>query len=233
MATEKTIKGKRSRYYKDGYIWVSADDTMAAAKQKNGSWKYFDIKTDANEEKSVDTGYKVLYIKKAVFTCFCYCDDPNKTQIWYRDGNPANQNFTNLVARLPRTYHTSAATFKLINGLTIANGGEVLKNGVKVPICDCIGDADTDFMRCISPHVSNPEGRGKLWMDDLMAAAGYVAGEKYNFSNPVILHKDNDPMNFHNYNLEYVEATDARYKKYQKRVEEWKHQRNIELFEGI
>ncbi|MBR5892986.1 MAG: hypothetical protein IKZ37_05070 [Bacteroidaceae bacterium] len=44
MATEKTIKGKRNRYYKDGYIWVSADGTMAAAKLKNGSWKYFDIK---------------------------------------------------------------------------------------------------------------------------------------------------------------------------------------------
>lgn len=168
-----------------------------------------------------------------MFTCFCYCDDPNKTQIWYRDGNPANLNFTNLVARLPRTYHTSAPTFKLINGLTIANGGEVLKNGVKVPMCDCIGDTDTDLMRCIDPYVSNPEGRGKLWMDDLMAAAGYVAGEKYNFSNPVILHKDNDPMNFHNDNLEYVEATDTRYKKYQKRVEEWKHKRNVELIKLI
>ena len=104
---------------------------MAAAKQKNGSWKYFDIKTDANEEKYVDAGYKVLYIKKAVFTCFCYCDDPNKTQIWYRDGNPANLNFTNLVARLPRTYHTSAATFKLINGLTIANGVKFLRMGLR------------------------------------------------------------------------------------------------------
>ena len=45
MATEKTIKGKRSRYYKNGYIWVSTDGTMVAAKQKNGSWKDFDIKT--------------------------------------------------------------------------------------------------------------------------------------------------------------------------------------------
>ena len=64
MATEKTIKGKRCRYYKDSYIYVSADGTVVAVKQKSGSWKYFDIKTDGNSEKYVDTGYKVVYIKK-------------------------------------------------------------------------------------------------------------------------------------------------------------------------
>lgn len=62
--------------------------------------------------------------------------------------------------------------------------------------------------------------------------AGYVSGEKNDFKNPVILHKDNDPMNFHSDNLEYVEDTDTRYIEYKKKQNEWKHQRNIELNPG-
>ena len=231
-AKYKTINGKRCRYYKDGYVWVSEDGTEVAIKSKNGSWKYLSIKTDGNGEKYVQTDYQIIYVKKAVFICFCYCDDPNKTQIWYKDGNPANLYYKNLIAREPRTYHTTAATFDLINGLNITSGGEVYNNGIKIPISDCIGDADTDLMRCIDPYVSNPEGRGKLWMDDLMAIAGYVGGEKYDFTNPVILHKDNDPMNFCSDNLEWVEAADPEYLEYQKRFEEWLHQRNIELNPG-
>ena len=90
MATEKIIKGKRSRCYKDGYIWVCEDGTVVAVKQKNGSQKYLSVKTDGNGEKYVQTGYQTIYVKKAVFICFYYCNDPNKTQIWYKDGNPAN-----------------------------------------------------------------------------------------------------------------------------------------------
>ena len=231
-AKYKTINGKRCRYYKDGYVWVSEDGTEVAIKSKNGSWKYLSIKTDGNGEKYVQTDYQIIYVKKAVFICFCYCDDPNKTQIWYKDGNPANLYYKNLIAREPRTYHTTAATFDLINGLNITSGGEVYNNGVKIPISDCIGDADTDLVRCILPRVSNPKGREDLLVDDLMSAAGYVAGEKYSLKSPVILHKDNDPTNFHKDNLEWVEATDPRYIEYQEKVKEWKHQRNIELNPG-
>ena len=231
-AKYKTINGKRCRYYKDGYVWVSEDGTEVAIKSKNGSWKYLSIKTDGNGEKYVQTDYQIIYVKKAVFICFCYCDDPNKTQIWYKDGNPANLYYKNLIAREPRTYHTTAATFDLINGLNITSGGEVYNNGVKIPISDCIGDADTDLVRCILPRVSNPKGRGDLLVDDLMSAAGYVAGEKYSLKSPVILHKDNDPTNFHKDNLEWVEATDPRYIEYQEKVKEWEHQRNIELNPG-
>ena len=231
-AKYKTINGKRCRYYKDGYVWVSEDGTAVAIKSKNGSWKYLSVKTDGNGEKYVQTDYQTIYVKKAVFICFCYCDDPNKTQIWYKDGNPANLYYKNLIAREPRTYHTTAATFDLINGLTITSGGEVYNNGVKIPISDCIGDADTDLVRCILPRVSNPKGRGSLLVDDLMDAAGYVAGEKYSLKSPVILHNDNNPTNFNRDNLKWVESTDTRYIEYQKKVEEWEHQRNIELNPG-
>ena len=232
MATEKMIKGKRSRYYSEGYIWVSEDGRVVAVKQKNGSWKYFYIKTDGKGEKYVDTGYRIVYVKKAVFTCFCYCDDPNKTQIWYRDGKPANLYYKNLVAREPQSFHTTAPTFELRNGLTITKEGKVFYGGQEEFISDCVGDADTELLCCVAPYISNPEGRGKLWMDDLMAESGYVSGERYSLGNPRVLHKDYNPTNFDSSNLEWVESTDTRYIEYQKKVEEWKHQRNIELNPG-
>lgn len=232
MAKEKVIKGKRCRYYFDGYIWISDDGTVVAIKFNTESWKYLEIKTDGHEEKYVNTGYKIIYVKKAVFTCFCHCDDHNKTQIWYKDGNPANLHYKNLIAREPQTFHTTAPTFELRNGLTITKEGKVFYRRKEEYISDCIGDADTDSLRCVAPYISNPEGRGKLWMDDLMAESGYVNGEKYGLSSPVILHKDYNPTNFDSSNLEYVEATDPRYIEYKKKKDEWTHQRNIELNPG-
>jgi hypothetical protein len=233
MATEKMIKGRRCRYYTEGYIWVSEDGTLVAAKQKSGYLRYFDIKTDGNGEKFVYTGYRYIYVKKAVFTCFCHCDDPNKTQIWYKDGNPANLHYKNLIAREPQTFHTTVSTFKLLNGLTVTEDGRIFNGKEKKHISDCIGDQDTDLMSCILPYISAPNKRsGRLFMDDLMAAAGYVAGEKYDLKFPVILHKDNNPSNFHKDNLEWVEASDPRYIEFQEKVKEWKHQRNVELNPG-
>lgn len=233
MAKEKVIKGKRCRYYFDGYIWISDDGTVVAVKSNTGSWKYLEIKTDGHEEKYVNTGYKIIYVKKAVFTCFCHCDDHNKTQIWYKDGNPANLHYTNLVAREKQTFHTTAPTFKLLNGLTVTEDGRIFNGKQEEQISDCIGDWDTGLMSCILPRVSDPnKSNGSLLVDDLMAAAGYVAGEKYDLKFPVILHKDNNPTNFHKENLEWVEAADPRYIEYQEKVKEWKHRRNVELNPG-
>lgn len=233
MAKEKVIKGKRCRYYFDGYIWISDDGTVVAVKFNTESWKYLEIKTDGHEEKYVNTGYKIIYVKKAVFTCFCHCDDHNKTQIWYKDGNPANLHYTNLVAREKQTFHTTAPTFKLLNGLTVTEDGRIFNGKQEEQISDCIGDWDTGLMSCILPRVSDPnKSNGSLLVDDLMAAAGYVAGEKYDLKFPVILHKDNNPTNFHKDNLEWVEAADPRYIEYQEKVKEWKHRRNVELNPG-
>lgn len=230
MAKERIIKDKRCRYYTEGYIWVSEDGTLVAAKQKSGYLRYFDIKTDGNGEKFVYTGYRYIFVKKAVFTCFCHCDDPNKTQIWYKDGNPANLYYKNLITREPQTFHMTAPTFKLLNGLTVTEDGRIFNGKEEKQISDCIGDQDTGLISCILPHVSDPNTRqGRLFMDDLMAAAGYVAGEKYDHRSPAILHRDYNPSNFHKDNLEWVEAADPRYIDYQEKVKEWKHQRNVEL----
>lgn len=63
MAIEEMIKGKRSRYYNAGYIWVSEDGTVVAVKSKSGSWKYLSVKTDGNGEKYVRTNYYTVKIE--------------------------------------------------------------------------------------------------------------------------------------------------------------------------
>lgn len=248
MAKEEIINGKRCRRYNAAKLWVSEyGDYVAVESFQKIAFSKVPIKRatkihiDSNGERYVKVKIRgksyTVFLKDAVYACFCppKPNDGKTYEVYYKDGNPANLYYKNLGLREVKqvTPHTTAASVKFTNGLTITSGGEVLKNGVKVPICDCIGDADTDLMRCIRPHVSDPNKMsGRLFIDDLMAAAGYVACEKYDLKDPVILHKDNDPMNFSSDNLEWVECNGPRYIEYQKRFEEWKHKRNVELNPG-
>jgi hypothetical protein len=52
------------------------------------------------------------------------------------------------------------------------------------------------------------------FVEDAMAAAGYVDGNKLQFKNPVILHKDGDYMNCSSDNLRWCDASDERYIEY-------------------
>ena len=246
MATEKTINGRKCKCHNG--IWVTADGKYVAvdtiwktAFSEIPSTKPATVHTDKNGEKYVRMKIRGkfynIYIKDAVYACFCP-PVPNKSKeyvVYYKDGNKNNLNYTNLDIKevVKVTTHTTANKVKLNNGLTVTKDGRIFKGKQEVHISDCISDADTNLLRCIEPHVSNPNRMfGRLFMDDLMAAAGYVSGERYTLGNPRVLHKDCNPINFDSGNLEWVESTDPRYIEYQKKVEEWKHQRNIELNPG-
>lgn len=54
-------------------------------------------------------------------------------------------------------------------------------------------------------------------IDEYMAKAGYVKGDKSKLHSPVILHKDHDVSNFHSDNLEWVESDDPRYIEYDRK----------------
>lgn len=235
-AKYKTINGKRCRYYIAGGFCVSDNGTVAVKEAKNGYLQYLDVKTDTNGERFVKLGRVTALLKDAVYTCFCPPKpfDGKEYEVCYKDGNKANLDYKNLELReiVKTTTHSTASKIKLTNGIVVKENGEIYYGKQKQTIYDNMGDADTDLVCCILPRVSNPKGRRSLLVDDLMSAAGYVAGEKYSLKSPVILHKDNDPTNFHKDNLEWVESTDTRYIEYQKKVEEWKHQRNIELNPG-
>lgn len=246
MAIEKIIKGRKYRKYNK--VWVSPDGNcvevdciMKIGFSEIPSTKPAKIHTDKNCERYVKVKQRNRFcnilIKNAVYTCFCSPIPNNGKEyvVYYKDDNKNNLNYTNLDIKevVKTTRHTTADKVKLTNGLTVTKCSEVFHGKNKEYICDCVGDADTDLLRCIRPHVSDPNKMsGHLFVDDLMDAAGYVAGEKYDFTNPVILHKDNNPMNFNSDNLEWVEAADPRYMEYQEKFEEWRCQRNAALNVG-
>ena len=248
MAIEKIIEGRRCRKYNAGRVWVSEKGDFAAVDcvskigfSEIASTRRIQIHTDGSGNKYVRVKLRDRFcnilIKNAVYVCFCP-PKPNNGKdyvVCCKDGNVSNLHYMNLELKevVKTTRHTTADKVKLTNDLTVTKGGEVFYGKNKEYICDCIGDADTDLLRCIRPHVSDPNKMsGRLFMDDLMAAAGYVNGEKFSLKSPVILHKDNNPANFNSDNLKWVESTVPRYIEYQKKVKEWKHQRNIELNPG-
>ena len=51
-----------------------------------------------------------------------------------------------------------------------------------------------------------------------MDIAGYVNENKDRFEHPVILHRDNDWLNFDSDNLEWTDINDPRYKEYYNRT---------------
>lgn len=240
--------GKRMRpYYKVWGIAVSEDGkTVLRHYEKDfGSSilpqrpaKRLSVQTDKNGECYVSTQDKGrLYVAVMVAACFCPpCPAPQQDyELCHKDGNKTNCHYTNLEWRkkvpTPKvTIHTTAQSVKLSNGLTVHRNGTVYDKKQKLPVEISIYDPDTDLFWSIQPKVSyyrankwKKEERHKAMMDDLMASAGYVADEKYQFSSPVILHLDGNWLNFDSSNLEWCDASDQRYIDYiKKRTEDMK-----------
>ena len=114
---------------------------------------------------------------------------------------------------------------KLNNGLTVTKSGKVYKGKSVCEVGNCIGDGDLDMRVPIEPFVEY-EVHHRQWkryewkridVDRLMEIAGYVNGNKEQFGNPVILHKDNDWLNFNSENLEWTDRSDPRYREYHNR----------------
>lgn len=241
MVKEKWINGKRFRNNIKGAIWVSDDDT-SVKESKNLKpriyvpGKELDIKTDSDGEKYVEVCRRYIYVKTAVYTCFCPPIPNNfkNLEIVYKDGNKSNVHYKNLDVQPLTSKYTTNDTYTLLNGLEVTKEGEVYYQNKKQNVYDSIYDGDQDLEVCIAPYIYNPTGKGRriLHIDDLMERAGYVNGDKYSLNHPVILHRDNNPANHNSSNLEWVENTNSRYKDYMDKIEEYKHQRNVELNPG-
>ena len=109
---------------------------------------------------------------------------------------------------------------KLNNGLTVTKSGKVYKGKDVCEVGNCIGDGDLDMRVPIEPFVEY-EVHHRQWkryewkrinVDKLMDLAGYVGGNKGQFKDPAILHKDNDWLNFNSENLEWTDRSDPRYR---------------------
>ena len=193
------------------------------------------VKTDTTGELYVRTqDHGKLPIDVMVAAAFCLpCPSPSILfELIHKDGNLSNCHYTNLEWRkktpAPKvTIHSTAKSVKLPNGLTVHRDGTVSDKNQKIPMEISIYDPDTDLLWAIQPRVSyyrpnrwKREERQRAALDGLMAASGYVAGERYQFSNPVILHIDQNWLNFDSSNLEWCDASDQRYIDYVKKQAE-------------
>ena len=234
--------GKRMRpYYKVWGIAVSEDGKTVLRHYENDfdssiipqrPAKRLTVQTDKSGDSYVSTqDHGRLYVAVMVAICFCPpCPAPQHDyELCHKDGNLSNCHYTNLEWRPATkvTIHSTSKSVKLPNGLIVHRDGTVSDKNQKIPMEISIYDPDTDLLWAIQPRVSyyrpnrwKREERQRAILDELMAASGYVAGERYQFPNPVILHIDQNWLNFDSSNLEWCDASDQRYIDYVKKQAE-------------
>ena len=110
---------------------------------------------------------------------------------------------------------------KLRHGIVVYEDGRVYQKGKKLGVGHEIFDPDMDLRIPMPPYiryeVKNAYGKTERplkFVEDVMEAAGYVEGNKLQFKNPVILHKDGDYKNCTSNNLQWCDASDPRYIEY-------------------
>ena len=125
-------------------------------------------------------------------------------------------------------YAPLATRRKIGNGLTVTVEGKIFDKSKELPIEKETGDRDTDRMVAISPKVRYRR-KNNRWgnydnksanIDDLMAEAEFVDGDKSKMKRPRVLHKNMNYLDFHADNLEWVEESSPKYQEYMKRKKE-------------
>lgn len=230
MANERIIAGKNCRMFFKHQLWVSENGDFVGKDDGDGIVSV-PIKTDkfGNQHvvvKDRKGNIEFLHVDEMVKLCFHgrrkY--DGKPYYLAHKDNNKANCSIDNLEWRIKPYKYNEAEKFsrKLCKGATVVvhRDGRVQQKGKFLSVYDTIFDGDIDMTCIIAPYVPvDVPGRirdKRCSIDKLMDESGYVHGDKYSFNRPVILHRDNDWMNFHTDNLEFVEEDDPRYIEYRK-----------------
>ena len=232
MAIDFYMNGVRARKHQASGTKIT-EDGMYVEKEymENGILKKFNPKVEIGNNGlrriyNKKLGY--LYIQDIVMDCFG-SPKPADGQDWiiaHLDGNMQNDHYKNLGWKLRKDAYPyipakTDKQVKLANGIVVHQDGRIYQKGKKLPVGKEIYDRDTDLRIPTEPFVRYEwKNRWKktettrIDVEDAMAAAGYVDGNKLQFKNPVILHKDGDYMNCSSKNLEWCEKTDERYIEY-------------------
>lgn len=232
MATDFILNGVRARKHQASGTKIT-EDGMYVEKEymENGVLKKFNpiIEICKNGlRRIINKKLGFLYIQDIVMDCFG-SPKPADGQDWiiaHLDGNMQNDHYKNLGWKLRKDAYPyipakTDKQVKLAHGIVIHKDGRIYQKGKKLPVGKEIYDRDTDLRIPTEPFVryewknrwKNTETT-RIDVEDAMAAAGYVDGNKLQFKNPVILHKDGDYMNCSSGNLEFCENTDPRYIEY-------------------
>lgn len=160
----------------------------------------------------IDIGYAV-----ADACLFPYVGDGPK-KVTYLDGDVMNTDADNLMW-LPdlASYVQNGVPLKRVEwmgrSVTVLRSGEVMSEGIALPLVDHFHDVPTDCERFVQ-NAFVVVGKLNLPVDDLMALAGFVGGDPTQMNGPRVLHKDHDMMNFKAENLEWAELSGKEYHDY-------------------
>ena len=232
MATDFYMNGVRARKHQASGTKITEDGKYVEKEyMENGILKKFNPKVEIGNNGlrriyNKKLGY--LYIQDIVMDCFG-SPKPTDGQDWviaHLDGNMQNDHYKNLGWKLRKDAYPYIAAktdkqVKLAHGIIVHIDGRIYQKGKKLPVGKEIYDRDTDLRIPTEPFVRYEwKNRWKktettrIDVEDAMAAAGYVDGNKLQFKNPVILHRNGDYMDCSSGNLEFCENTDPRYIEY-------------------
>lgn len=179
-----------------------------------------------------------FYLDELVLTCFRGLppQDGKKYFPHHRDGDFKNSTIANLEWReeTPETAHTyerlSREAWYKNRKIKAYRNGTVKQNGSPLHFVDYIYDSDVDWtFHYTAPWVRYVEKNRYGRMDtlrkdvtEIFEDSGFIQGDRSRLQNPVVLHKNNDYMDFNSDNLEWVEATDPRYVEFKRVSHEMK-----------
>lgn len=234
----KTYNRSYLKQHYDSGIYVSIDGKYAERDYRDkstGTTKvhvYKIFREECGRAFIHDTRQGRLYLDFLVLTCYRgKAPQDGKTYYpFHKDGDMKNSNLSNLEWR-EETQAAIEAYQKLEkeswykNRKITANKKGQIKQGSKgLPLVDYMYDSDLDWTR----HYHNPwvdyeekDSWGKTQRkhknaDEIFEDLGFVNGDKSRFSNPVILHRNNDYLDYTTGNLEWCDSSDPRYEDFEK-----------------
>ncbi len=212
-------KSQHGNLAKFNEVYVNSDGSYA---EDAFDGSELTIETDSDGYKFVDSGFCNVYLDDAVAKGFLKV--PAAYEAYYVkhiDGDPGNCSKDNLQwVTVDEKVLTTAKTVFFDEGSYITRDGElVIKKGKvieRAQIRDRWLDTDLDRVWVYEiPQAFTYEtdvwGPDMYDIEECMAKAGYIGGNKNDLKKPVILHIDGDVSNFRSDNLLWVEEDDPRY----------------------
>ena len=232
MAIDFLLNGVRARMHDASKTKITED-----GKHVEKEWftegklepYYPKIRTDSSGYQFIENKkLGMLYIHKMVIECF---GSPKPTDgqdyvIVHLDANKLNNHYKNLAWKLrkdayPHITDKTVDKVKIDPSIVVHKDGRIYQKGKKCHVADYLYDSDMDLFVPMPPYIRyeyknywKKTETAKLDVEDAMAKAGYVDGNKLQFKNPVILHKDGDYKNYASDNLLWCDASDPRYIEY-------------------
>lgn len=233
MANKKLYNRKYLRKHFATGIYVS-DDGEYAEKDIYAKTIVYQIFRDECGRAYIYDSYlkRRLYLDSLTLTCFrCLPPQDGKTYFpYHKDGNMKNAHISNLEWR-EETADTIAAYEKLEKEswyknrrISVTNKGIIRQGTHDLSLDYSRYDSDVDWTYhyprpWINYEEKNRWGetvRCEIYADKIFEDLGLVKGDKSKFSNPVIIHLNNDFLDYSPDNLEWCDRYDPQFMEFEK-----------------